>query len=156
MIAWPQPFHLWAWPKLQFLAWIVSFTFSKFPKLYHCIFDTGSQLSFLCPALCAQQYFISSIQMTVQIISCWDSFQCHCVGQLSVAIANVQDKQFIRMKDLFCLTVSEILGYGWLALLQFLLSRSGNIWPENMREEIAQVWRVGVKREKGTVFQHFC
>lgn len=90
--------------------------------------------------------------MTVQIISCWDSFQCRCVGQLSVTIANVQDKQFIRMKDLFCLTVSEISVYGWLVLLQFLLSRSRNIWPENMREEIAQILRVGVKREGGTVF----
>lgn len=153
----PYALHLWAWSKLQSLAWIVSFTFSKFPKLYHCIFNTGSQLSFLCPVLlCAWKYFISSIQMTVQVISCWDSFQCRCIGQLSVAIANVQDKQFIRMKDLFCLTVSEISGYGWLVLLQFLLSQSGNIWPENMREEIAQVLRVGVKREGGTVFQHFC
>lgn len=143
--------------RLQSLAWIVSFTFSKFHKLYHCIFNTGSQLSFLCPALlCARQYFISSIQMTVQILSCWDSFWCCCVGQLSVAIANVQDKQFIRMKDLFCLTISEILGYGWLVLLQFLLSQSGTIWPENMREEIVQILRMGVKREAGTVFQCFC
>jgi hypothetical protein len=41
----------------------------------------------------------------------------HCVSQLSITVTNTGDKQLIKKKGLFWLTVSEVLVHGHLAPL---------------------------------------